>query len=163
MKSDDSDEPTVGDAVAHLSQESASLLALHPDSVVLDTRVAGASVTRIAAADGPSALAGQSRHDAALVLGVLESLPHRRGVELLQALRDVYASRILVGVQAPEWTRSRFLGLGFTTLGMHRNDLGGSSNQLALYGYDLATYKHTPDWLNADYWANPDLFGRYRW
>ncbi len=32
-----------------------------------------------------------------------------------------------------------------------------------LYLFDIETYKHTPDWLNARHWANPELWGKYRW
>ncbi|MDD3447840.1 MAG: DUF6231 family protein [Gammaproteobacteria bacterium] len=32
-----------------------------------------------------------------------------------------------------------------------------------LYGFDIATYKVTPDWLNSRYWANPELWDRYWW
>ncbi|WP_290652932.1 DUF6231 family protein [Aquisalimonas sp.] len=32
-----------------------------------------------------------------------------------------------------------------------------------LYGFDVGTYKTTPDWLNPRYWANPELWGKYRW
>lgn len=32
-----------------------------------------------------------------------------------------------------------------------------------VYLFDIETYKHTPDWLNARNWANPELWGKYRW
>ena len=32
-----------------------------------------------------------------------------------------------------------------------------------LFGYDVGTYKTTPDWLNADHWANPELWNKHRW
>ncbi|TKA91199.1 hypothetical protein FAZ79_01265 [Guyparkeria sp. SB14A] len=32
-----------------------------------------------------------------------------------------------------------------------------------VYLFDIKTYKHTPDWLNARNWANPELWGKYRW
>jgi hypothetical protein len=27
----------------------------------------------------------------------------------------------------------------------------------------LREYKQVPDWLNAKFWANPQLFGKYWW
>ncbi|MFP4252452.1 MAG: DUF6231 family protein [Guyparkeria sp.] len=32
-----------------------------------------------------------------------------------------------------------------------------------MYLFDIETYKRTPDWLNARNWANPELWGKYRW
>ncbi|MFO7808749.1 DUF6231 family protein [Guyparkeria sp.] len=32
-----------------------------------------------------------------------------------------------------------------------------------IYLFDIETYKRTPDWLNARHWANPELWGKYRW
>ena len=32
-----------------------------------------------------------------------------------------------------------------------------------MYLFDIETYKQTPDWLNARHWANPELWGKYRW
>lgn len=32
-----------------------------------------------------------------------------------------------------------------------------------VYLFDIETYKRTPDWLNARHWANPELWGKYRW
>ena len=32
-----------------------------------------------------------------------------------------------------------------------------------VYLFDIETYKHTPDWLNARNWANPERWEKYRW
>jgi len=34
---------------------------------------------------------------------------------------------------------------------------------LSLFTYDLHDYKQVPDWLNARFWANPEMFGKYWW
>jgi len=42
----------------------------------------------------------------------------------------------------------------------------GFTRQVAdepIYLFDIETYKRTPDWLNARHWANPELWGKYRW
>lgn len=109
---------------------------------------------------GNDALSRAGRHAVAVVAGVLEGVDRRRGMQLLQALRDLHAGRVLavVAAEAP-WERTDFFGLGFTELGpcVHR----GVPRRV--YGYDIDTYKHTPDWLNPDNWANPELFDRFRW
>lgn len=38
-----------------------------------------------------------------------------------------------------------------------------SGGESLLFYYDVATYKRTPDWLNAKGWAHPQRWGRFRW
>jgi len=47
----------------------------------------------------------------------------------------------------------QMVSLGFTR---HAADV-------PVYLFDIETYKRTPDWLNARHWANPELWGKYRW
>jgi hypothetical protein len=35
--------------------------------------------------------------------------------------------------------------------------------EYGLFTYHIDDYKKTPDWLNADNWANPEMWGKYRW
>lgn len=80
----------------------------------------------------------------------------------LARLRDLSARRVLVCVREPcatVWQRGRLIGQGFTALGAVSSDAG----PVTLFQFDIASYKHTPDWLNPDNWANPELWDRYRW
>lgn len=76
----------------------------------------------------------------------------------LAALRDLYAQAVLAVADAdcplspPQWR-----SLGFLP---HWHD---EASDLTLQGFNLYDYKHRPDWLNAKYWANPELWGVYRW
>lgn len=36
-------------------------------------------------------------------------------------------------------------------------------SELSLYLFQLYAYKSPPDWLNNRYWANPELFDKFRW
>lgn len=36
-------------------------------------------------------------------------------------------------------------------------------SQLTLYLFQLYAYKSPPEWLNSRYWANPELFDKFRW
>ncbi len=91
--------------------------------------------------------------------------PERATAEpVLAALRDIYARRImlLVSEQATEsapWRNSDLVGLGFTRIGV----FAGPRGAVTAYGFDIATYKTTPDWLNPRFWAHPQLWGKYRW
>ncbi|RLK50528.1 hypothetical protein DFR31_0430 [Alkalispirillum mobile] len=107
------------------------------------------------------ALAALSQHgvfDVAVLSGVLEGLGQRDASGLLARLRDLHARRIILLVDHGQcgWTK-----LDITALGLTR--LQDWDKTHALYGFDIDTYKTTPDWLNPDYWANPELWDRHRW
>ena len=83
---------------------------------------------------------------------------------VLALLRDIYARRtmLLISEQAAEatpWRNSDLVGLGFTRIGVFT----GPAGAVNVYGFDIATYKTTPDWLNPRFWAHPQLWGKYRW
>ena len=91
--------------------------------------------------------------------------PDRTTAEpVLAALRDIYARRTMLFVSehaagAPPWRNSDLVGLGFTRIGV----FAGPQGSVNVYGFDIATYKTTPDWLNPRFWAHPQLWGKYRW
>lgn len=109
--------------------------------------------------------------DLALVADTLEHMTHRDGEIMLQKLRDLYTSRFLLVVpledhgdeQSAEplghWSRNDLLGFGLQQIHTYRRDDG----LLGLFSFDIDRYKHTPDWLSPRYWANPELWDRYRW
>lgn len=109
------------------------------------------------ATDATAALASLGLSDLALVGGALETLSRRDGEMLLASLRDLYARRCVIRLCACEhWTDHDLIAFGF-----HR--LASADDDVQFLGFDIATYKPTPDWLNADHWANPQLFDRFRW
>lgn len=70
---------------------------------------------------------------------------------LITKLRDTIAGQVLVLADA----RVDLLAFGFERLSKLP-----SAN---LWQFNILTYKQTPDWLNAKYWANPENWGKYRW
>lgn len=118
------------------------------------------AVTALRTGDAPAALQGLGRFDAALVAGGLETLDRAAGKGLLAALRDVHAGRVYAVIsQAGGWTDEDMRALGFALVA--RGDAGGTPQ--CLYQFDIVAYKQTPDWLNPDHWANPQLWDKYRW
>lgn len=97
----------------------------------------------------------------ALVAGALESLSIAQGSVLLGRLRDLYARRIWVVLQAgkPGLRHGDLMGHGFSRAGRYSLE----NRPVALYEFDIGTYKTTPDWLSSKHWANPRLFDKYRW
>lgn len=108
----------------------------------------------------PEALANQ-RYDLAIVADCLEHLPKRTGLELLGGLRNLNANRmaVLVDLSNSEWQPTDLFALALQAT--ERFEREGQS--LTLYTYDVLDYKQAPDWLNAKFWANPELFGKFWW
>ncbi|MDE1165896.1 MAG: DUF6231 family protein [Pseudomonas sp.] len=119
-----------------------------------------ATVAQTAPGALPSELAGQ-RFDLALVVGGLEHMPKRTGLELLGGIRNLNASRIavLVDLAASGWSDTDFYSLALQASERFKRD----QQVLTLFTYDLREYKQVPDWLNARFWANPENFGKYWW
>ena len=143
-----------------------------PVLVVGDPLPAGScDEAHITRRDGEALLAAPpgdgERFAVAVVLGALEHMPRPRAELLLGRLRDLHARRVLVAVPADpgnagsdgHWTLEQMLAHGFEGLG----ECSHEGRRLALYRFDIHHYKRTPDWLNARNWANPELWGRYRW
>jgi len=107
------------------------------------------------------------RFDLGVVCGVLEHLERRTAGALIARLRDQQCQRLLLAVpigahwqtHRSVWQQTDLLAYGFTLLSSEQRD----ARRVDVYGFDLATYKITPDWLNARYWAHPELFDKYWW
>lgn len=76
----------------------------------------------------------------------------------LAALRDLYAEGIVAIARTDCPLRpQQWRALGF------RPWWRDADSGVTLQGFNLYDYKHRPDWLNAKYWANPELWDVYRW
>jgi len=110
-----------------------------------------------------AALGDLGHQDMAIVAGDLERLSPKASAQLIARLRDIYAAWVIVVVDRDEppagWTRREMIGFGFSLLG----DAVQESTPVHVYEFDVGTYKPTPDWLNSRYWANPELWDKYRW
>jgi DNA-binding transcriptional LysR family regulator len=115
-------------------------------------------VTIATAAPGPlpAELAAQ-RFDLAVLVDCLEHLPKRTGLELLGGIRNLNASRVavLADLAACGWQDTDFFALALSASEKFCRD----QQVLSLFTYDLHDYKQVPDWLNARFWANPEMFG----
>lgn len=120
-------------------------------------------IASLPAAGADSQLASQGHQDMAIIAGELDALDERASARLLSQLRDLYAAWVIVVTDRdsppPGLTRRDMVGLGFSLLGDALHD----DTPVHVYEFDMATYKTTPDWLNSRYWANPELWDKYRW
>lgn len=107
------------------------------------------------------------RYDLAFVSHTLEYLHPTAAGHLLARLRDVLARRLLVVVpigpdwpgHVSEWNQNKMLAFGLVQVASSVHE----GRPVHVYAFDIHTYKTTPDWLNARYWAHPELFGKYWW
>jgi hypothetical protein len=153
--------------------EPASVLAIGPQAGALMTAYQsahpGGQVATLDAEgilDGETlltALAEHGRFDFVILRGVLERVAADTGAHLLARLRDVHAKRFCVVLKANDdehpWQASALLAMGLA----HWSRETINAAILEFYGFDLGTYKTTPDWLNARYWAHPQRWGKERW
>lgn len=106
-------------------------------------------------------------YDVVVLVGVIEQVDKQAGERLIASLRDLHARHLFILVpigsqwsgQTSHWRQSDLLALGLSVHKTYQVQHG----MLQWYRFELDSYKATPDWLNSKHWANPELFGKYRW
>lgn len=96
------------------------------------------------------------RFDLALLVGP-EALG--QGESWIARARDQWASQVLVllpGARADHDTEQAYFALGFSRRALPHSLI----DKYVAFGFSLSRYKHTPDWLNAKYWANPERWNK---
>ncbi len=73
----------------------------------------------------------------------------------LMRYRDLYAAHLLIALDETH----NLQAYGFTPLDI----LIEEHPTLTLWQFNLYDYKKLPNWLNSDYWANPENWGKHRW
>lgn len=146
----------VGDAAAGLLRDFAGAT---PDCAleVVESQNAGERLL---------SLRSEQRYDFALVAGYLEKVDSAQGSAVIARLRDVLARRLCVIVLSGKqtesetsWSDSELFAFGLTLLSRFEDQ--GKTGRL--FGFDISSYKQTPDWLSPRHWAHPELWGKFRW
>lgn len=73
----------------------------------------------------------------------------------LMRYRDLYAAHQLIVLDSIADLRP----YGFSPV----EDFEATNSALTVWQFNLYDYKHLPNWLNSDYWANPENWGKNRW
>ena len=103
-------------------------------------------------------LRDQEMQDLVVVGTALENLPRRAGEILLAGLRDLHARKVVLRLAPGKtWSTRDLIAFGFVRL------LAADADGTCYFGFDIATYKSTPEWLSPRNWANPELFDKHRW
>lgn len=105
-------------------------------------------------------LADLGQFDFVLISGLLEQLTHDEGEHIIAQIRDLHAHEMLV-ILTPEcgWAQTDLIALGLRQIAEIKHE----NTPRQVFYHALETYKRVPDWLNNQYWANPELYGKYRW
>lgn len=94
-------------------------------------------------------------------------------IPLLMRYRDLYAAHLLIALN----NNIDLKAYGFTPFDILSEQsleneiidklklslLIPSSDSATLWQFNLYDYKQLPNWFNADYWANPENWGKNRW
>ncbi len=85
-------------------------------------------------------------------------------IPLLMRYRDLYAVHIIIALDDALDLRA----YGFTPLSLVDNEILAQtttelSSRVTLWQFNLYDYKQLPNWLNSDYWANPENWDKHRW
>ncbi len=75
----------------------------------------------------------------------------------LVKLRDLWARQVIV--LSPSVYASQLHTLGFIRILSKPTQEQG----IDIWQFNIKNYKPVPDWLNAKFWANPELWNQYRW
>lgn len=107
----------------------------------------------------------QQRFDLAVVMYTLEQLSKQQGQQLLAQLRDIYCEKFCVALpianDSDSWQQTDLFAFAMSQVSDYKTEQTNSI--IALYKYDIASYKKTPDWLNPKNWANPEMWNKFRW
>ncbi len=102
--------------------------------------------------------------DVAVVANLIEHMSKAKATRLISRLRDVLSDQFCLCLPICDhpqsgWTLTELLALGLLRVGYYQHN----QQQIGLFKYRLQDYKKTPEWLNAENWANPHLWGKYFW
>ena len=89
-------------------------------------------------------------------------------IPLLMRYRDLYAAHLLLALDSTIDLKA----YGFTPFNIlndqslefdHSDPTKSAISSTTLWQFNLYDYKQLPNWLNADYWANPENWDKRRW
>lgn len=122
-------------------------------------------VTQIGNADFSQLNKLDDRFDVAIALDWFEHLSKTMGQQTLSRLRDVLSQQYCICLpmsQSPntsDWHLTDLFSFALSKVASYTHN----DKIYGLFKYNIHDYKKTPDWLNADNWANPNMWGKYWW
>lgn len=84
--------------------------------------------------------------------------PREQVIQTISRLRDLHARRLVILFPDKRDCQYTIKHEDLISLGLR-----ALKSQPGIFYHDLYDYKDTPDWLNNQYWANPENWDKYRW
>lgn len=97
------------------------------------------------------------RYDIALLL--LNQQDTEVCTQNIQRCRDLFANHTVVFVNNN--LNVNLAEFGFSKFNQHFVKI--NQQDFSIYQFNLFDYKHLPDWFNSKFWANPELWDKFRW
>ncbi len=99
--------------------------------------------------------------DLAIISHLTESLEKSVGQAWLGTIKNQYAPHVILISHAElarqnQWQFTDYLAMGF-------KHIAGTEDGLRIFSYAIENYQPTHDWLNSRFWANPEMYDKYRW
>lgn len=155
-------EAVLLDILKTVPAETSCLISTEPDRIAALSTASGISGRQLTDA---VCLDADERMACAILVGLLEHLPKQDGLHLLASLRDIHAREVIAVVPldcddfTSVWQETDLLGMGMKRQARYSRQ----ARDYAIYAFSLKNYKPAPDWLNSRFWANPELYGKFRW
>ena len=108
----------------------------------------------------------QESFDVAIVVNLFEHLDKSKGMQVLSRLRDVLSPQYCIALPLSQkqsnnaWHLTDLFSFALSKVASYKQ---AEEPEIGLFKYNINDYKKTPDWLNADNWANPQMWGKYWW
>jgi len=144
-----------------LGDSDASFLDAYIEQKLLLRQVS--SVRHISCADIHALADEEARFDVAIAMDLFEHVDKPTGAQVLSRLRDVLSAQYCVclplGNSTNDWQLNDLFSFALKRVASYTHN----GKEYGLFKYNIGDYKRTPDWLNAENWANPNMWNKYRW
>lgn len=123
-------------------------------------------LTTIACADIDQLWKLDHAFDTAVVVNLFEHIDKNKGMQVLSRLRDLLSPQYCIALPLSEksttnqWHLTDLFSFALSKVASYHV---AGQGEVGLFKYNINDYKKTPDWLNADNWANPQMWGKYWW
>ena len=115
-------------------------------------------------------LSDMQRHDVAICIDLFEHIEKRKGMQILSQLRDLLCHQYCIALpvscsvdqQSNSWNITDLFSFALERVAAY-DTLNNKDTTINLFKYNIKDYKKTPDWLNSNNWANPEMWGKYWW
>ncbi|WLP95551.1 DUF6231 family protein [Psychrobacter sp. M13] len=82
-------------------------------------------------------------------------------IPLMMRYRDLYAAHLIIAVS--QEIDLRHYGLIPLDIVNHEQAAPYAALDITIWQFNIYDYKQLPNWLNSDYWANPENWDKRRW